>query len=142
MTAIKTEDLKFQPDEIDLLKRAFKTAFGREGEFRYEEHYPDVVEIDGIVAISVGRAKVERESITGKTVHKEKRWFVEGMKWYPATRWEPEDVDMYPISDHENLGQAVNAAFTAALHHHIDAFFEGLYYEQLAKEMKEEQVWT
>lgn len=140
----REEELEIGPENLETVRKAYKSVFGRDGDLRYDEHYPDVVEIDGIVAIAFGRAKVEKETPSGKVAHNDKRWFVEGIKWYPATRWEPEDVDYFEVSDHERLEDAVSSAFGFITQRATDDFFDNLAYEWEAKmrEQEKEEVWT
>jgi hypothetical protein len=136
----KFEEVEITKEQIEQIERAFRVAFGCEPRLRYEEQYIDVVEIDGLVALTVGKGPVEHESITGKHVREEERWFVEGIKYYPATRHEPEDVDYFPIAEHPSLCEALIAAFSAVVRHQVEAYFECEAMAEMAKEWEAEKA--
>lgn len=137
MSATQLEEVEITKEQIEDMKAAYKNAFGRDGEFRFEEHYIDVVEIDGLAALTRGKAPVEKESITGTYTIEQEFWFVEGVQTYPATRWEPEDVDYVPISEHTSLCDALISAFNVVVGHAVNAHFEAKAMEEYAKECQE-----
>jgi hypothetical protein len=135
----RTEELQISAENIAHMQKAYKNAFGREGEFQYEEKLPDVVEIDGLVAIAFGLLKQDSPPWSKKRPCEVKRWFVEAIKWSPATRHEPADVDYAPVSDHDKLQDAIIAAFGVIVQTGVDNYFENLYWEQQAKDWEEDQ---
>ncbi len=81
-----------------------------------------ILNLNNLVAIAPGFKVVE-----SLTTHREiPAWEVSIAKYYPATRWEPEDVDMCPVDSTSNNIQAVNLAVVAVLKATMDAYFESV----------------
>jgi len=149
----KVEETVITPEELEVIKRVYQEVFQRDpgpnrnpkyisdpDNIHYDPNYPDVVEIEGLVAVFSGYTNVTRESITGSHTFQERCWFVEGMKYYPATHWEPEDIDYYPISEHESLESAISSAFKVIIQEGVKCSFDNIAGEKQAKEWKEEKV--
>lgn len=75
-----------------------------------ERKYPDIEENQESYYIKDFGLEILGEFDVINTLFKTKQWFVLGEKHYPTTRWEPEDVDVYEISNHKHYYQAVESA--------------------------------
>lgn len=134
MNATQAEELEITREQIEDMRKAYKNTFQRDGEFRFDKHYIDVVEIDGLVALTSGKAPVEKESITGKHTVEEVFWFVEAIRRYPPTWHEPEAVDYIPVSHHTSLCDAIISAFGIIVQNEVNAHFEAKAMDEYAKE--------
>lgn len=74
-----------------------------------ERKYPDIEENQESYYIKDFGLEILGEFDTTNTPFKKEHWFVYGEKYYPATRWEPEDVDVFEISNHKYYYQAVES---------------------------------
>jgi len=133
------EEVVFSQEDIDLVKEAYQNALGRAADaraVRADSHYPDIIEIEETVAIVKARAKVSRDSIAGVVVREENLSVLQGIKYYPQTRWEPEDIDYYDLSTHETFEAALEAAFAEVVKNNLRNLFEAKAVDRLMEEQK------
>ena len=101
---------------IEELKSLISDIFRINGEVEIEERkYPDIEENQESYYIRDFGLEILGETYPKQTFTKKESWFVYGEKYYPATRLDPEDVQIFEISTHDYYYQAVESAMNSIM---------------------------
>lgn len=66
-----------------------------------------------------------------------KTWMIQGTKYYPATRWEPEEIDLFDIKEVDSVVIAIREILYMLEKRKVDMILESSGMEEFAKEQEE-----